>query len=124
MGNPYHLNDSEAPSFAALEFNTYATFSDMDQSPTKAWLVEHRKEPEGRRLFDIAFARRPREELYLLASDPHQMRNVAEDPTNKELVSQLKEQLFGELKRTGDPRALGDDRFEKPPFAGAPPKKR
>lgn len=116
MGNPYHLDDERAPTSAALEVNTYATFSDMDQSPTKAWLVHHRNQADGKRFFEIAFSRRPRVELYILASDPHQMHNVADEPQHQRLLAALKDQLLDELKRTGDPRALEDDRFDKPPF--------
>ncbi len=120
MGNPYNLDDTRAPTVAELEINTYATFSDMDQSPTKAWLVEHRNQADGKQMFELAFARRPREELYILASDPHQMHNVADEPQHHALLAQLEKQLFDELKRTGDPRALGDDRFEKSPFTDPP----
>lgn len=120
MGDPYRLDSERPPSADELAHNTYITFRDMDQSPTKAWLVLHRSEAENKKYFDRAFARRPREELYVLASDPHQIHNLAGEPEQQETVRLLRDQLLAELKRTGDPRATGDDRFEKPPFIDPP----
>jgi arylsulfatase A-like enzyme len=122
MGDPYRLDTPRPPSANELTHNTYATFRDMDQSPTKAWLVLHRTEPENKKYFEMAFARRPREELYILASDPHQIHNVAGEPEHQETVQLLRDQLLAELKRAGDPRATGDDLFEKPPFVDGPKK--
>ncbi len=122
MGDPYRLDTTRPPSANELTHNTYATFRDMDQSPTKAWLVLHRTEPENKKYFEMAFARRPREELYILASDPHQIHNVAGEPEHQETVRLLRDQLLAELKRAGDPRATGDDLFEKPPFIDGPKK--
>jgi hypothetical protein len=120
MGDPYRLDSPSPPTAMELIHNTYATFPDMDQSPTKAWLVLHRTEPENKKYFDLAFARRPREELYILASDPHQIHNVAGERVHQETVRILRDQLLAELRRTEDPRATGDDRFEKSPFVDPP----
>jgi arylsulfatase A-like enzyme len=116
MGDPYRLDDGRPLSVEELTHNTYATFRDMDQSPTKAWLVLHRNEPEGRKFFEQAFARRPREELYDLARDPHQMNNVAGAQEYTIVQNQMRAKLMEVLEKTGDPRATGDDRFEKSPF--------
>ena len=96
---------------------THATFADMDASPTKAWLVEHGEEPENKQYWDLAFAKRPGEELYDLRKDPHEMHNIAADPAMAEVKQKLATQLMDELKRTGDPRVTGEgSTFEKPPF--------
>ncbi|MCA9174001.1 MAG: hypothetical protein KDB14_05890, partial [Planctomycetales bacterium] len=70
-----------------------------------------------RQQYEWGFARRPERELYLLASDPHQIKNVADQPEHRDLVKQLHDQLLAELRRTGDPRVVErDPRFEHPPF--------
>jgi len=52
--------------------------ADCDNGPTKLFMVEHRDDDAAhRRLYDLAFAKRPAEELYDLRKDPGQMTNVA-----------------------------------------------
>ncbi len=127
MGDPVNL-DGRTPDAGALETNTMATHQDMDSSPTKAWLVTHRAEPEWKRYYDMAFSPRPREELYVFADDHDQLRNVATDPQFAASRDELNRRLMDELRRTGDPRVTGDGQtYERPPFAGplqaAPAKK-
>ncbi len=119
MGDPYRLDSADEPDATVLAGNTHATLADMDSGPTKAWLVAHRKDPKWKSFYDLAFAKRPREELYALDSDPHEMKNVAADPQFARVKSQLHEQLLAELKRSGDPRVTGDGKyFERPPLGG------
>uniref|UniRef100_A0A7C4LK77 Sulfatase n=1 Tax=Schlesneria paludicola TaxID=360056 RepID=A0A7C4LK77_9PLAN len=119
QGDPYRLDGPDPPSLEELTQNTRVTFADEDAGPTKAWLVSQRDHPEWRRHFELAYGRRPREELYILADDPHQVRNVAGDPRYAAIQAQLERQLMEELRRTGDPRLIDDGRyFETPPLAG------
>jgi len=125
LGDPYGLNGDDPPTEEELTQDTFATFPDMDASPTKAWIVTHRDDPDGKRFFDLAFARRPREELFDLTKDPHQVRNVADDPEYAEILAKLRKQLMDELRRTGDPRLINDGEFfENPPLAGPLPERR
>ena len=95
------------------------TFADEDASPSKAWLIGQRDNPRWRPLFDLAYAKRPREELYYLKSDPHQVKNVAADPKYAQTRADLESRLRWELQRTCDPRLIDDGRFfETPPMAG------
>jgi N-sulfoglucosamine sulfohydrolase len=108
-----------APSPDAVRRNTFATFADMDAGPSKSWLVEHGEEAENRKFFDLAFAKRPGEELYDLRHDPDEIQNVAGDPALSAVKAKLSAQLMGELQRTLDPRVTGDGgAYDKPPFAG------
>lgn len=118
QGTPTGITADQDPSKEKLTENTFATLADVDAGPTKAWMVENRKEiPE---LYELAFGKRPGEELYDLKKDPDQMVNVAADPSYAETLNQLSSQLMSELKRTGDPRVMGDgSTYDKPPFAGA-----
>lgn len=119
QGDPYRLDGPNPPSLEELVQNTRVTFADEDAGPTKAWLVSQRNHPQWQHLYDLAYGRRPREELYILAEDPHQVRNVAGDPRYAAIQAQLEQQLLDELRRTGDPRLIDDGRyFETPPLAG------
>lgn len=100
-----------------------AWYADCDNGPTKRLLVEARdSSPEMRRLYDLAFSKRPTEELYDLAKDPDQLSNVAADPKRAAVVEDLRRRLARELVSMGDPRALGrgEDLEEHPYLGGAP----
>lgn len=115
MGAP----DGPFPSYEKLRENTFVAFGDLDASPSKAWIIEHRNEPAMKKYFDIAFGRRPVEELYDLKKDPHQMVNVASEKDYAETLQGLEKRLLTVLKSTGDPRVTGDGAtFDLPPFAG------
>ncbi len=117
MGDPRGISGDDAPPAGELERTTSATFSDMDASPTKAWLVAHRNDAEWKRHYDLAFGRRPGEELYDLRKDPDQVTNVAADPAYSDPKSKLADRLMSVLREAGDPRVTGDGgTFERPPF--------
>lgn len=114
MGDPYGVTETSEPSYKQLANDTYAGFPDIDSSPTKAWLVAHRNDPSMKNFIQYAWGKRPAEELYDLAKDPHQMTNIANDPAYAETLVKLRNQLMTELKAKGDPR-LDDDAFDQTP---------
>jgi len=125
MGSPLGPQAPESLTWNALETNTRSAFADMDASPTKAWLVLRRDDPAWRWHFDLAFAKRPAEELYDLRKDPDQVRNVANDPAYATIKKELAERLLNELRRAADPRVTGDGlTFDRSPFTDtdAPPR--
>ena len=99
--------------------------ADCDNGPTKLFMVGQRDASAAhRRLYDLAFAKRPAEELYDLRKDPAQMANVAADPAYSRVKEQLAARLLAELEATGDPRVLGGaERLEAYPYYGASPTK-
>lgn len=106
-----------------LTNSTYAAFGDMDASPTKAWIIQHRNETEIAPFFELAFGRRPGEELFDLRTDPDCVHNIAADPQFDSIRSQLKDRLMHELKSSGDPRVTGSGTtFDDPPFTDPNPK--
>ena len=122
LGYPVDLSDTNTPTQEDLEANTYAAFADMDASPTKAWLVLHRNESQWKKFYEIAFAKRPGEELYDLRKDPNQMNNVAAEAAYAKEKSKLSGQLMKILTDAGDPRVTGDgNTFERPPFTNPSP---
>lgn len=119
LGDPYRLDGDNPPSADEITENTRVTFPDEDAGPAKAWLVGQRSNPQWKKLFEMAYGKRPREELYDLNSDPHQVTSVAQDPKYATVRAELEGRLMDELKRTGDPRVIDDGRFfETPPLAG------
>ena len=71
--------------------------------------------------FQIAFAKRPSEELYDLTSDPDQRNNVAADPKYADHLRELKDQLSQWQLATGDPRARNERAdFDSYPYFGPP----
>jgi uncharacterized sulfatase len=92
-------------------------YADFDASPTKAWMIHHRAEPEHSENFDLGFGKRPAEELYDLKNDPNQVNNLAYDQTYKLIRDQLSETLFKELREQSDPRVCETEcRFESSPY--------
>lgn len=77
-------------------------YGDIDASPTKDVILA-RKDSDPR-LFDLAFGKRPREELYDCRNDPGQLRNLAADPAHRKTLRELSSRLTTHLKATGDPR--------------------
>jgi hypothetical protein len=94
-------------------------YGDIDDGPTKTYLLEHRDDPAVKRLFDLAVAKRPAEELYDLHQDPNQLNNVADNPAYAKVKEELAARLTAELKATGDPRMVGNgDVFDTYPYYG------
>lgn len=121
LGDPYRLAGDNPPSWQELTTVTRVTLPDEDAGPTKAWLVSVRDDPQWKQHFDWVYGQRPREELYDLRVDPHQIRNVAGDPEYASRRTELEGRLLRELSRTGDPRMIDGGRyFETPPLAGPP----
>ena len=126
MGDPIGLDgfdDRPEPDEDALTHDTWATFRDMDASPTKSWLVTHREEHDVEPLYDLAFGKRPREELYDLKSDPDYMNNVAGEPDYNHVRADLESRLLAILEAENDPRLMEQPcRYEYEPYAGKVPK--
>jgi arylsulfatase A-like enzyme len=101
-----------------------AWLADCDNGPTKTFMFENRDRDEHhRRLYDLAFAKRPAEELYDLRSDPDQLANVAGQAKFADVQKRLAAQLEEELIATDDPRAIGKGRqFDEYPYLGGAPK--
>lgn len=119
LGDPYRLDGANPPTVEELTEETRVTLPDDDAGPTKAWLVTMRNDPRWKRHFDWAYAKRPREELYDLKSDPQQTINVAADPRYAATRAALEKRLMDELTRTGDPRLVDNGKFyETPPMSG------
>ena len=121
MGDPKGLDDLSAIplDFDLLAYDTMVAYPDLDASPTKAWMIHHREEQDVEPLYQLAFGKRPREELYDLNDDPDYMNNVADDPKYANVRRSLEARLMGILEEQNDPRLMEQPcRFEYEPYAG------
>jgi hypothetical protein len=99
------------------------SFADCDNGPTKTFLIQHQNDPGVKKYYDLAFAKRPAEELYDLRQDPDQLVNVAGRADYAKVQRELSEKLTAELKGTQDPRVVGGaDKFDQYPYYGGPQK--
>jgi N-sulfoglucosamine sulfohydrolase len=91
-------------------------FKDVDPSPTRTYILEHKAEIP--RLFDLSFGKRPAEELYDLKKDPAQIVNVAAQARYRNHKQKLSARLEKYLKQTNDPRmgSDGGDVFDNYPI--------
>ena len=113
----FGLPAGDMPDYETLRENTFAAFGDFDASPTKAYMLTHRDDPEIAPYIPLGFGRRPGEELYDLRKDPDQIHNLAEDPEYAATREKLSRELMRVLNETQDPRVMGDgSTFDKPPF--------
>ena len=98
----------------------YIPFGEVDSSPTKSLLMDNKDKPGFKRFYDLAFAKRPAEELYHVTKDPGQVVNLAGKPKYAEIQKKLATRLQEHLVRTKDPRALGlDAPWDYYPYYGA-----
>lgn len=98
-------------------------YGDIDGGLTKTQMLERRNDPAIARLFALATAKRPAEELYDLRADPNQLNNVADRPEHAAAKAQLRRMLDEWMRTTGDPRATtDDDRWDRYPYYGQPSK--
>ncbi len=94
-------------------------YGDIDHSPSKSYMLEHQNSPEVKKIFELAFGKRPSEELYDLRQDPGQMNNIANNTEYAGVKAKLKDELITLLKTTKDPRVLGKgDVFDSYPYHG------
>ncbi len=100
-----------------------AWLGDCDNGPTKTYMVENRnRDAQHQRLYELAFGRRPGEELYDLRTDPEQLVNVAADPSYAQVRAKHSTQLTDLLRTTGDPRVVGGgEKFDQYPYLGGAP---
>jgi uncharacterized sulfatase len=127
MGDPKAAARTPLPPWDVLANDTFVAFADLDAGPTKAWLILHGQEERWQPFFRLAFDKRPAEELYDLQNDPHQVKNLAQDPRYDAQRHKLAQELERRLREAGDPRLVeADCRFERPPFTdpAPPPKKK
>lgn len=85
------------------------THGDIDTGPTKRFMMEPVNMEKYPREYQLSFGKRPAEELYQIADDPDQVKNLADDPEFAQIKKELAETLNQHLSETGDPRLHGEE---------------
>lgn len=80
-------------------------YGDVDNSITKYLIMQGKGNSEKEAYFELAFGKRPEEELYILENDPYNLRNEANNPKYASALSALRKHLKGWMENTGDLRA-------------------
>lgn len=100
-------------------YHSVGPYGDIDNSPTKEYIIQNRRDATVAPFFARGFEKRPADELYDLKSDPDQLKNVAADKRYRKILAQLKKQLDDWQVATGDPRATGSGvDFDTYPYFG------
>lgn len=98
--------------------NPETGFTGCDSSPTKAFILAQHERGEER-YFNLAFGKRPLEELYAIKDDPDCLTNLAGDPGYADVVRAMWSELSGYLRAQGDPRMFGEgDIFDRYEYVG------
>ena len=95
-------------------------YLNTDGSPTKTWILDHRRAEGKSTYWDQNFGKRPTEELYDISSDPACIKNLADNAEFAEHKADLREQMEKELTQQEDPRMEGRGNiFDEYPVATA-----
>ena len=99
-GDPDFVSSNKAP------------YGDIDDGPFKDFLLRPETARDFPRAYQLSMEKRPAEELYVIASDPHQIENKAEDSALAAVKKELWERLQAHLAETADPRMEGLDPWQ------------
>ncbi|MHC4854775.1 MAG: sulfatase family protein [Planctomycetota bacterium] len=89
-----------------------AVAADIDDSPSKTEVLAS----PGSQYYNLSCAKRPEEELFVLATDPECITNVADDPAYATVKLDLWKKLKAILAAQQDPRVMGNgDIFDSYP---------
>jgi hypothetical protein len=96
-------------------------FGDIDNGPSKEFVVRHNDSPDYAKFYQLACAKRPAVELYDLKADPAQQVNVASNPKYAKPLDRMSRMLQDHLRQTADPRGTGKQViWDTSPYYGAP----
>jgi len=91
-------------------------YYDIDESPSKTFMIENQDAEGVKELFHLAVGKRPSEELYNIKTDPDCLNNLADQTEFYDIKVKLGKELEKVLTEQGDPRMLGyGDIFESYP---------
>jgi N-sulfoglucosamine sulfohydrolase len=98
--------------------NPETGYLNCDGGPTKTEILQARRAGTEKRHWQLAFGKRPAEELYDKSKDPDCITNLATDPKYRATMGKLRQQMERELKAQGDPRMFGKGYlFDRYPYA-------
>ncbi|MCP4976063.1 MAG: sulfatase [Maribacter sp.] len=80
-------------------------YGDIDNSISKFLIMAMEGKPTDKDYFELAFSKRPAEELYVLANDPYNLKNEIENTEYEKALKNLREKLKKWMIETNDLRA-------------------
>ena len=83
-----------------------------------SWVAKAQTDAKAKELVE-RYQHRPREELFDLRSDPFEMRNLADDPEQAELLNSLRDRLLRWCKTQGDEAGVTAFGVSRPHFRSA-----
>ncbi len=93
-------------------------YMECDGSPVKTIILNLRRSGQSDKFWKMNFGRRGEEEMYKISSDPECIVNLTSDPGLYAMKQRLREQLYMELNKQGDPRISDTgDVFDEYPYA-------
>ncbi len=100
--------------------NPETGYLDTDGSPTKTLILQQKRRGETTKYWDLAFGKKPAEELYQLDQDPYCLDNLAANPAFAATGRRLREQMEKQLINQQDPRMSGKGHlFDQYPYSEA-----
>ncbi len=98
--------------------NPETGYTNCDSSPTKEYILALHRGGQPH-FHDLAFGKRPGEQLFDITADPHCLTNLADDPAHRPTAEALWGELRDVLHATGDPRIDGrGDVFNRYEYVG------
>lgn len=85
-------------------------FTDIDDAPSKTYLLEQSENKDIKPFLDLAVAKRPEFELCAFQKDPFCLENLAGKPEFSKVENRSKSELLKELKKTKDSRIVEPDK--------------
>ena len=93
---------------SSTDAGVHSGYHDIDACPSLTFLIQHADDPQYARFLQMSVAKRSRQELFHLPSDPDCLNNLAGDPKHAVVRDQHFAKLMKELNRTGDTRTTTD----------------
>lgn len=100
-------------------YNNERGYGDVDGSPTKEYMLDHKDEVTINPFFKRAFDKRPEYELFDVKKDPNQFKNLANNKKYSKILKKMKQAMEKWQKETEDPRIESDtDIWDTYPYYG------
>lgn len=119
-----NLRPDRWPAGDPVLVHSVGPFGDVDGSPTKDQILDHRNETFFVPAFRLAFEKRPAEELYDLEHDPQELKNITGHDGYARIKADLRARLDRWMTETTDPLANdtggGIEPFDAYPYVGPP----
>lgn len=85
-------------------------FTDIDDCPSKTFIIENYEDPDLSPYFHLAHGKRPEFELYSIIKDPSCLNNLSGSADYQQIENELRNTLMKVLTESKDPRVVGPNK--------------